>query len=124
MLFATKNDKQKYVGMLVNKTFVTRQIYQKNIRVLESIVEAVVFCGKQSAPLLEPQGRSLKSIVEAVVFCGKQSAPLLEPQGRSFEYIISWNKGNFLEILELSYLNIVKMSREEEHLRWQCMGTA
>ena len=51
-----------------------RHLYQKNIIILKSIVEAVVFCGKQSLPL---RGN------------------------RDDRSSVSSNKGNFLELIEL-----------------------
>ena len=131
-LFASKNDKRKYVGVLVSKPFVNLvkavgkdgvlENHQNNQYHKDAVQRGLLLIQHQKTPehsmpyLISQANRHvyqkniiiLKSIVEAVVFCGKQSLPLRGH--RDDRSSVSSHKGNFLALIEL-------MSKHDSALR-------
>ena len=122
-LFASKNDKRKYVGVLVSKPFVNLvkaagkdgvlENHQNHQYHKDAVQRGLLLVQHQKTPgssmsyLISQANRQvyqknihiLKSIVEAVVLCGKQSLPIRGH--RDDRSSISSNKGNFLAIIDL-----------------------
>ena len=122
-LFASKNDKRKYVGVLVSKPFVNLvkaagkdgvlENHQNHQYHKDAVQRGLLLVQHQKTPgssmpyLISQANRQvyqknihiLKSVVEAVVLCGKQSLPIRGH--RDDRSSISSNKGNFLAIIDL-----------------------